>query len=71
MQRTNMVAWTAVKSLHKPNHGRNRTDCNGLHRIVALEKVTGSISAGHPRIYRKAQRSLTVTGDCVSSRGDI
>jgi hypothetical protein len=34
--------------LNKPKTGRTRTGCDSLHRIVALEKVPGSIPVGHP-----------------------
>ena len=36
------------KPLNKPNYRAPKTDCNGRHRIVALEEVAGSRPVGHP-----------------------
>jgi hypothetical protein len=51
-QRTEVVSRIAKNPLNKPSYRSTRTDWNQLHRIVALEKVAGSIPVGHPLICR-------------------
>jgi hypothetical protein len=52
-QRTKVVSTFAENPKKGRITGRTGTDCNGRHRIVALEKVAGSIPVGHPLFCRQ------------------
>jgi hypothetical protein len=64
------IAETPINGL---NSTRIRTDCNGSHRIVALEKVAGSSPVGHPpevpaNVLKQAQRSGPAAFDEICFR---